>query len=327
VQSVQIVAYLDDRTSEICRQMHGRIFPIEGYTDSQMQNQLTPPAEQMHASFGKHTSEIGTMLPPYHFNCRTTFIPYSSPKNLQDEVKNTLYNNEQIDRKQAVELLKQAAMAKWSNSRRMRYHAQHHGGDMGLSMSGYNNLAIDNIKKAGRDIVLAIDGSSLNLQMWSLRYDHTSKEIDKYLVSIVDLSNGNLVTCFIRDLPGIEKRLSQALRNSKIAKGSTIMKTEKKTYEYGIIPENIDNAVKNYRDFFLKILDETYQVQMDMQDRYGLHLAERQGLLSDEQLKTITELDKKYIMNYRKGKYKSDYWLQIEEMAEFFDWLSGQYLD
>jgi SPP1 gp7 family putative phage head morphogenesis protein len=325
VQSVQIVAYLDDRTSEICRQMHGRIFPIEGYTDSQMQNQLTPPAEQMHASYGKPTSEIGTMLPPYHYNCRTTFVPFSSPDNLQDEVKNTLYNNEQIDRKQAEELLKQAAMAKWSNSARMRDHAQRHGREeLGLSMSGYNNLMMDNIKKAGRDLIFVIDGSSQNLQLWSSRYSRTSAGDDYYLLSLVDVSNGNLITCFELKEKKLDKMLQKALRSSKVYKGSSIMKSDEKVFEWGDVPEDIGKAISIYRDFFFSMLYEQIEVQLDMQNRYGLHLAEMQGLLSDEQLETITELDKKYIMNYRKGKYKSDYWLQIDEMAEFFDWLSGQ---
>lgn len=49
VQYVQFTAYLDDRTSQICRLMHGTIIEVE---------------------------KAGAIQPPLHFNCRSRLIPY-----------------------------------------------------------------------------------------------------------------------------------------------------------------------------------------------------------------------------------------------------------
>jgi len=175
--------------------------------------------------------------------------------------------------------------------------------------------------------VLAIDGSSQNLQLWSSRYSHTVAGDDYYLLSLVDVSNGNLITCFSLKQKKLDKMMQKALRSSKVYKGNSIMRSDEKVFEWGDVPEDIGKAISIYRDFFFSMLYEQIEVQLDMQNRYGLHLAELQGLLSDEQLETINELDRKYIRNYRKGKYACDYWLQIDEMAEFFDWLSEQIED
>ena len=100
-----------------------------------------------------------------------------------------------------------------------------------------------------------------------------------------------------------------------------IMKTEK-FFELGFVPENMPHAVHLYCDCFFKLFDELIEVEFDMCNRYGLYLAEQEGLLSEEQIIKIHIRDKQYLQNFRKGLYRADYWLQIDEMAEFFDWLS-----
>ena len=51
VEEFEIVATLDDRTSEICREMDGKHFPMSQY-------------------------EIGVTAPPFHVRCRTVTVPY-----------------------------------------------------------------------------------------------------------------------------------------------------------------------------------------------------------------------------------------------------------
>ena len=51
VEEFEIVATLDGRTSEICREMDGKHFPMSQY-------------------------EIGVTAPPYHVRCRTVTVPY-----------------------------------------------------------------------------------------------------------------------------------------------------------------------------------------------------------------------------------------------------------
>ena len=50
VQQYQILAAIDSRTSDICKEMNGKIF-----------------------DFG--TEQVGVNYPPFHPNCRTTIIP------------------------------------------------------------------------------------------------------------------------------------------------------------------------------------------------------------------------------------------------------------
>ncbi|MDR2024376.1 MAG: minor capsid protein [Hungatella sp.] len=51
VEQYEILATLDTRTSEICRDMDGKVFAIKNY-------------------------EVGVTAPPFHPNCRTTTVPY-----------------------------------------------------------------------------------------------------------------------------------------------------------------------------------------------------------------------------------------------------------
>lgn len=51
VEQFEIVATLDSHTSEICREMDGKIFPMSQY-------------------------EIGVTAPPFHVRCRSTTVPY-----------------------------------------------------------------------------------------------------------------------------------------------------------------------------------------------------------------------------------------------------------
>lgn len=51
VEKYEILATLDNQTSEICRNMDGRVFDMKDY-------------------------EVGITAPPFHPNCRTTTIPY-----------------------------------------------------------------------------------------------------------------------------------------------------------------------------------------------------------------------------------------------------------
>lgn len=96
IQYMQIVAMLDDRTTSICRRMHGRIIPVKAAAkqrdqvlaamedgDYELANDLhrfvkTKNMDKLSGS----TSGIlasGVILPPYHFGCRTTTVAYFPP--------------------------------------------------------------------------------------------------------------------------------------------------------------------------------------------------------------------------------------------------------
>lgn len=62
IEKYQILATLDNRTSDICRDMDGTIVPIK-------------------------EKEVGVNYPPFHPNCRTTTIPYFEPDEFDTEIE------------------------------------------------------------------------------------------------------------------------------------------------------------------------------------------------------------------------------------------------
>lgn len=62
IEKYQILATLDSRTSDICREMDGEIIPLK-------------------------EKEVGVNYPPFHPNCRTTTIPYFEPDEFDTEIE------------------------------------------------------------------------------------------------------------------------------------------------------------------------------------------------------------------------------------------------
>lgn len=63
IEKYQIVATLDNRTSDICQSMDGKVFPMSAY-------------------------EVSVTAPPFHNRCRTTFVPIVD-KDLKTQIKET----------------------------------------------------------------------------------------------------------------------------------------------------------------------------------------------------------------------------------------------
>ena len=81
IKAFKVVARMDERTSDICRSMNGRIIPAE-HLQSQVDAILSAKSigEKKRAAewrngyhFGKLPKNFG--LPPYHFRCRTMVVP------------------------------------------------------------------------------------------------------------------------------------------------------------------------------------------------------------------------------------------------------------
>lgn len=86
VTEYQILAVMDERTSQICREMHGRIFRVERAVElraallgasSPEDVKTIAPWPKLEDVRGKATRDLppGMALPPYHFRCRTTVVP------------------------------------------------------------------------------------------------------------------------------------------------------------------------------------------------------------------------------------------------------------
>lgn len=86
VRALEIVAVMDERTSDICREMNGRIIPIGsavGQRNRMMRAQSPEDVKQIAPWVGasqvrgRNLGDIlnlGVILPPYHWHCRSTFV-------------------------------------------------------------------------------------------------------------------------------------------------------------------------------------------------------------------------------------------------------------
>lgn len=86
VTHLEVVAVMDKRTSDICREMNGRIIPLAPAlaqrdllvaADNPEDVKTISPWLSIDQIKGKSTGSIisnGMIMPPYHFNCRTTVI-------------------------------------------------------------------------------------------------------------------------------------------------------------------------------------------------------------------------------------------------------------
>ncbi len=85
IQRFQVLAHIDSRTSDICREMNGRIIEVAKAVElrDSLLDAATPEDVKTIAPWkkgkdikGKKTKDlpVGMSLPPYHFKCRTTTV-------------------------------------------------------------------------------------------------------------------------------------------------------------------------------------------------------------------------------------------------------------
>lgn len=74
IEKYQLLATLDSRTSDICREMDGEIFKVK-------------------------EKEVGINYPPFHPNCRTTTIPYFEPDEFDTEIEQYIKDEDGIKHK------------------------------------------------------------------------------------------------------------------------------------------------------------------------------------------------------------------------------------
>ncbi len=190
IDSVEVVAVLDDRTSDICRHMHGRIIPVSTLV---RQRDLLLDAAKRHdfdatkraqpmlsgakamdiLSMGRTTDITGSgiALPPYHFRCRTTTVAHFVPADYHERVREWAINGE-VPRREQVGLIDFARNARWGTHRATWHkrdggdgekhptafvHFRRHAKDLRIrTMSEYNEAAMNLIRGGSRDVYLVI---------------------------------------------------------------------------------------------------------------------------------------------------------------------------
>ena len=191
VEYVEIVAVLDERTSPICRHLHGRIIPTSAL--SGQKERLLEAAKKLDMKAAKKaqpmlsgaseaavlleqkTSKIvaqGVGMPPYHFRCRTTTVAHFEPADTWQKAGHWAIDGE-APRREIPRLLDYARNARWGTHLRVWersaggdgqehptafVHFKKHGlREMELhSLEEYNQRLVSLVRRAGRDVYLAI---------------------------------------------------------------------------------------------------------------------------------------------------------------------------
>ncbi len=343
VTKVQILAYMDDRTTEICQAMHGRVFDISSYSIDP--DFVTYEKIESMGYGSMPTKDMKVMLPPYHFNCRTTFVTYEEATNDFDKIKQKIYDVESLTSKDVKTIMEPLKGAEWLNKSKESQHYQKHGIDQGLSREKYKQQIIDSLQD-NDNMYLAVNKGNKNLTLTTVKYHHLSdKGVKKYLFTIFLVKEGKVVTSHLKPenevLPKVKDKAIKvvSINNGKqrIIK-EAIMKKEDywnrhNSYD-SIIAEVEDN--KKWGNYPLNCLVTWYQyVPSELEDdedwhweldrsipaRYDIHIL----LMNDynftqEERNLIERTDKKLLDNidYYFKKIKV---ISPDELAEFLIWL------
>lgn len=191
IESVEVVAVLDEKTSDICRHMHGRIIPLsvlseqrDRLLDAARRHDFNATKRAQPMLSGKSaldimsldkTSDItarGIGLPPYHFRCRTTSVAHFESADYHVKAREWAINGE-IPRGEETRLIDYARNAKWGTHDAVwqkRYggdgekhptafvHYMRHAKNLHVSsMAEYNEAAMNLIRGGSRDVYLVIE--------------------------------------------------------------------------------------------------------------------------------------------------------------------------
>jgi hypothetical protein len=237
IEAVEIVARMDERTTPICRSLHGRVIPLAAIgaqrdrtiaaaaagdmeAMKRAQPMLSGPLEQGIA-LTRRTGDIvkrGIGLPPYHFRCRTVPVAHFEPASYPRKAAQWAIDGE-VPRKALPSLVDAARKARWGTHKALWdrrqggdgrehptffVHAMKHGVRNGLSPSEYNQGAIDLIRRSGRDAWLVVVNKEHPYPVLYFR-DPKSEEF-----AVVNLEGGQIATYHRLSNDRFVKRLARA---------------------------------------------------------------------------------------------------------------------
>jgi hypothetical protein len=173
-EMVQIVAYLDEATTEICRMMHGRIFPVSTSRPLDLStSQLVQPSSfwQANGNFSQTpTSDMQPFLPPYHYNCRTRIVPYLEPSDPYEAALDRYNNLAKLRENDVQALVEKAKSLEFASRQKLFEHVQDHKDKLGIAThKEYLNMVSDLLANPLKQAGLAISkrDNSLNLYVWN----------------------------------------------------------------------------------------------------------------------------------------------------------------
>ncbi len=141
IAHVQVRAHLDEKTTSICRQMHGRIIPVtklraqaNAYLDAvSVRNE--PAAKEAWVMHGANADLSGTPTsglakgvagPPYHFQCRTITVAYFDAPEGMPAIRQKITDRERLTKDERKAVLAHAGGAAFLGDKRARAKFQRH---------------------------------------------------------------------------------------------------------------------------------------------------------------------------------------------------------
>lgn len=231
-------AHLDERTTPCCRQLHGRVIEVQtlvdqrgAYFEAAARGNVDALKDiwVMHGAgtdlSNTRTRDLkGVGSPPYHYRCRTITVAYwetsaeiagpdgaPDPAQSLDRWKRAAYDREKLPRKEVAAIIQRAKAANWAGGKKgdvARWHFDKHSALLGISdQAAFNQAAVDNIRRAGRDVYLSVREENLRASFVRLatRTRSTGKREAGHVITAVDLKNNRLVTHhFARKMPVYE---------------------------------------------------------------------------------------------------------------------------
>lgn len=222
VEYVQVRAHLDDKTTQICRHMHGRVIAVSRLReqrDTYLEAVSTRNEPAARAAWVMHNGDVdlgdvptskldkGTAGPPYHFRCRTitvaffgkvlTQLPADMPKAtrqaLEDWAK-AAYDREPLSKKEVGAIIERCKSARWPHTKVVRGKYRKHQARLGLgSQAAYSQSAIDLIRRGDRDVYLSVRRGVPNAT-FARKISRADTGAEGYIVTAVDLVENKITS-------------------------------------------------------------------------------------------------------------------------------------
>lgn len=247
VEYVEVVAYLDDATTDICRCMNGRVFPV-GEAGKVLSNQevlVHPEAfwEGNNYFAQSSTPDMEPWLPPYHYNCRTRVVPFVEPSDPYEGAM-VRYNNLLPFRERDIEAVANyAAKLEFENREKLWEKFNKHKEAMGVkTVDEYQNLLTKLLKNPLKHTGLAISArdKALTLYVWDPKVRRISGN-EFYDFAVFSLDKKRLKTFYPKTREDIMNNFDPKVHRkvmlispNKIQKGGKMKITEYEVqcYEY-----------------------------------------------------------------------------------------------
>ncbi|WP_162860564.1 hypothetical protein [Pseudothauera hydrothermalis] len=228
VRYLEVRAHIDERTTPICRSMHGRLIRLE--TIQRQRDKYLSAIERGHMeaakaawpmwdagmamSGGTKVLPANVGLPPYHFRCRTVTVAYLGvdPEVIEqeaDEIERwqmAARQREQLPKRELLRLIERARMARWDSLSYVGRHIDKHRHGIAkalgkkpesITLDEYNAMMDDLIRRGDREIALSLRRGRLYAEFFRQTED------GRRLTAVVNVSDGKRTTLHVkRDADG-----------------------------------------------------------------------------------------------------------------------------